>query len=234
MPTENTKLARIMLRATFFPGLNARLASLDTLMSISERQLDAARSEEIIKLRREHRQLGKHLHQQDREFELSELEDQVTHLLPKLFRGGYVLTLWSVFERSLMDVAIRAADYREIEFPQDYFRKGSFFPAMRDALDKCVGISAFPNKEEYKHLRVLNGVRQTLLHHDGRFAEAPSAIKSLSAGELEGLGLTLERDNHFQYVVPSTLFLESGTTLVKGCVHRIALQSFNKLTGSGA
>lgn len=226
MPNNFSDLDRLLHKSMFFPGLNARLASLPSLMRVVELQLESGRSEEITRLRKEHKSAGKRLHPEDKAFELEELENQVTHYLPKMFRGGYVLTLWSVLERSLMDIALKTAEHIGDPLPEDYFRKGSFLPLIRDAISKHSGVSAFPSPDELKKLRLLKDVRQTLIHHDGRLNEAPDSLKRLSFTELEKIGLIVEKDGYFTFIIPTELFLNLNTKLIDNCIKRIANQVY--------
>jgi hypothetical protein len=230
MPDNLPELDRLLHETTFFPGLNIRLASLPSLMKITEQQLESGRKKEITRLRLEHQRLGdENLHPDDREYEIHELESQVTHYLPKMFRGGYVLTLWSVLERSLMDITRKSASHTGTPLPEDYFRKGSFFPAMRNAIRLCSGVNAFPNRDEYKKLNFLKSVRQTLIHHDGRIKEAPASLQNLTHLEIEKMGLILEKDYDFTFIVPTEHFLEENTEIVITCIRRIASQVYDTL-----
>lgn len=232
MNNQFPELERLLHKAMFFPGLNARIASLSSLLRIVDTQLEAGRAEEIGRLRKKHKKFGKKIHAEDKAFDLDELENQITHYLPKLFRGGFVLTLWSVLERSLMDITQKAATHTGVSLPEDYFRKGSFFPTMRDAIQQCSGVSAFTNSAEYKKLRLLAAVRQTLMHHDGRLNEAPPILKKMSRTELDLIGLIVEKTDYFEFIIPTEAFLSENTNLVSSCTQRIATQVYEKLNPS--
>lgn len=230
MSDDFAELDRLLHEATFFPGLNARLASIPPLMNIVEQQFESGRTKEISRLLKEHKMLGKDLHPDDKQFDLEVLESQVIHFLPKMFRGGYVLTLYSVLERSLMDIVQRSALHTGVSLPEDYFRNGSFFPTMRNAIRLSSGVvDAFSNRDEYKKLRQLKSVRHTLIHHDGRLQEAPADLKNLPYTEFEKIGLILEKDYNFTFIVPNKHFLADNTELVINCIRRIASQVYETL-----
>ena len=218
-------------RTLFFCDISTRLKTLHTLLRISEQQLEVARKEEISLLRKEHKKLGKSLWQDEKENDLWMLEMHITHLMPKMFRGGYLFALWSVFERSLMDIAQKAALQRGVSLAEDHFRKGSFFPAMQSAIRLCSGVDAFSfsRRDEKIKLRLLKSVRQTLIHHDGRLSEAPQNLQQLTYEEIERMGLILEKDEDVTYVLPTEPFLADSTELVINCINRVKEQVYDAL-----
>lgn len=222
-------LARLLAEATFFPGLNVRLAALKPLVELAENQLDVARAAAIAHVRVEHVRKGQQLHDEDQTFDLFELEQQVTHLLPKLTRGGLVLTIWSTFERSVKDIAFRVGSHTYKPLPRDYFRSHFLSKAETVFQSHCSGLIAFPNVQQLAQLKFLLSVRNTLIHHDGRLNEAPSNVASLGLQELAAAGIQIERDFDFTYIVPTEEFTQASATLVYTYVHELAARVFNSL-----
>lgn len=226
---HDPELDHLLVESTFFPGLNARLASLPSLQRVVERQLNMGCQQEIAELRREHAHIATTLPPDDRELDLLDLEQQVTHLLPKLFRGGFILTLWSVLERSVKDISIRAGEYTDRPIPPKLFRRKPFFTAAEEALTSTVGLSAFPDCEQKAKLEFLASVRHTLIHHDGRIAEAPPNLALLDKATLEKRGLQWECEHEIIYIVPLETFVSASTSLVVQYVHNTASRVFNTL-----
>lgn len=221
-------LDRLLAESTFFAGLNVRLAALAPLKRLAEFQLEAARATAIERIRTEHATKGVLLHSEDRTFDLCDLEQQVTLLLPKLTRGGLILTIWSTLERSVMDIAFRAGQHTGNPLPATHFR-GHFFSAAEKALLSRCGLNAFPNAKQSLQLKFLSSVRNTLVHHDGRLAEAPPNISTLAPQALAAAGIQLERDFDFVYIVPTEEFIDKAATLVYTYVHDLADRVFNAL-----
>ena len=221
-------LDRLVAKSTFFAGLNVRLAALAPLRRLAELQLDVARAAEIERVRHEHATLGAQLHPEDRTFDLDDLEQQVTLLLPKLTRGGLILTIWSTLERSVKDIALRAGHYTGNPVPPAHLR-GHFFSAAEKALLSRCGVQAFPDAGQRLRLEFLASVRNTLIHHDGRLDEAPSNISALDPKALTAAGIQLERDYDFVYIVPTEEFLDEAVSLVYAYVHDLADRVFNAL-----
>ena len=228
MPSRPS-LQRLIAKTKFFGDMNPRLAALERLHVIVEQQLDQARITEIARVRDEHSSADASLHPDDREFDLMVLEQQVTHLLPKLMRGGLLLTTWSTFERSVKDIAHRTAKHVGRPLSDNYFRKKSFVAATDATLSSCAGIVAFPDAGAKARLELLASVRNTLVHHDGRLDEAPENIPSHDPYALAGLGLQVERDYSFEYLVPTEVFLKDSIDLVYQQTHDLASRVFDAL-----
>lgn len=222
-------VATLFREATFFPGLNIRVASLETTRRIIEEQLEVARHFEITRLRGAHDAIGADLHPDDKELDLSELERQVTHLLPKVFRGGFLITLWSVLERCTNDIATRAGERAGKPITQRLFRYKPFLVAADLALQEAVQLEAFPDPAVRESLKQLGVVRNALVHHDGRQREFPPPWSGLNAEQLAVRGLNLVRDYDFSYLVPTEAYLESNTALVVQYIHSTAARVFHAL-----
>jgi hypothetical protein len=216
-----------------FPGLNVRLGSLGATRLIIEAQLERARAAEIDRQRQEHRSLGPELHPEDREADEFDLQQQVMHLLPKALRGGFLITLWAVLERTTHDIASVAMAHRGRALDERAFHK-PFFVAAADALVKAVGIQAFPDAGVEQKLRLLQAVRHALVHHDGRQAELPAPYTFMSAAELERMGFYLVRDYDYAYVIPAENYIKEATDLVYNYVHSTADRVFNALVPNDA
>jgi hypothetical protein len=226
-------LDRLLQRASFFPGLNVRLGSLDATRRIIEGQLDEARAAEIRRLRTHHESLGLELHSDDREAEEFELQQQVLHLLPKALRGGFLVTLWAVLERTVHDIAALALAHRGLPFSERAFHR-PFFVAATDALARGAGLPAFPDTAVEQKLREVQAVRNALVHHDGRQSDFPEPYARMSAAELETLNLHLVRDYDYTYVIPGEAYIMDATSVICTFVHGAADRVFNVLVPKDA
>ena len=224
-----SSLDRLVHRATFFSGLNVRLASLVTTRRVVEEQLELGRHLEIARLRQEHAGLGGDLHPDDKEHDLAELEGQVTHHLPKVFRGGYVVLLWSMLERSVKDILVRAADHIGQPVDPTAIRRPPFFKNTAVLFQSTLTAPAFPNAEEKHLLEVLYAVRNVLAHHDGRVLELAHPLTGIDDQGLAALGLAVEHDYDFAYVVPTEEYLAESTKLVVHYVQSTAARVYDTL-----
>lgn len=227
MPSDRS-LDRMVQEATFFPGLNIRLGSLNATLEIIEQQLEEARLSEITRIRAEHASLGDELHPDDRDADLFALKQQVMHLLPKTLRGGFLVTLWAVLERSVHDIAQAAASHTGHELAERAFHK-PFFCAATEALSRFAKIDAFPDTTVAATLKDIQIIRNALVHHDGRQSELPEPLALMTPASLERLGWQVVRDFDFVYVVPGEEYLRTATQTVYSYVHSTARRVFDAL-----
>ena len=93
----------LMREIVEIPSPEIRLAGLAQTREILERQLDETRMSELRRLRAKHR--AEKAHSDDASLDEYDLEVQVTHLLPKVIRGGLLLAVWSTLEACTKDRA---------------------------------------------------------------------------------------------------------------------------------
>lgn len=225
---DSADLQRLLRAATAFPGVNVRIASIGTARRIVEEQLDLGRHIEISRLRAEHKTLGDHLHPDDRDSDLFELQQQVVHLLPKVFRGGYLVSLWSVLERCTHDIASIAGERIGKPISGRLFRR-PFFESAQIAFRETVGLSAFPDNQTEIRLLQLQVVRNILAHHDGRVSELKPPLSGLTSEQLAAHELNVVDDDDFSYVVPTEEYLVRNTKLVSVYLHGLEERVFNVL-----
>lgn len=227
MPSDRS-LDRLLQEATFFPGLNIRLGGLKATLDIVEHQLDRARLSEAVRLRTKYTSLENDLHPDDKAVDLFNLEQQVLHLLPKTLRGGFLVTLWSVLERSVHDIAYTAATHAGRTLDKRAFHK-PFFSAATTELYRHAKVEAFPDKNVESFLKKVQTIRNALVHHDGRQSELPEHLSKLTPAELERHNLYVVHDYDFVYVVPSEQFMRLATETVYSYVHDTAARVFSAL-----
>lgn len=202
------------------PSPHVRLAGLAATRIIIEQQLDAARSAELKKLQRKHAEDG--THPDDASIDMYELEVQVTHLLPKVLRGGFLLALWSTLEACTKDLAAYAGRESGKAVPKGLFRYGSFLDSSQQAFTEILGIDAFASDAERAGLARLGRVRAALVHHNGNVEGLPEDLRDGHLAALEAEGLYLEKDLHHRYFVPTSEYVERNLALVDAHLRGLA------------
>ena len=99
----HTSLAEIYRRSVTFPGPYLRMAGLEAARSAVEDQLEHLKGQSAVRL---YARLNREAHTMapdDVEFETESFKGAVEELFPKVFRGGFVISLWSVFEACIKD-----------------------------------------------------------------------------------------------------------------------------------
>jgi len=214
MPVHSS-LEELFRHAVTFPGPAVFLAGLETALNAVEEELAHARDQATIRLGARHKRDGDVIHPDDRELELYELEVTVDQILPRVFRGGFVLTLWSVFEVVAKHMGEYAYKQREMDFDSKLFRRGNFLKEMDKVYSQHLGVVAFPQAEELSQLDDLRELRNALIHHNGSVAALPYSLRRNGKEEYAAIGLHLYRDVHREYVIPNDAYLPRNYELVQ-------------------
>lgn len=202
----------LMREVRDIPSPEVRLAGLAQAREILERQLDGAGLSELLRLRAIHR--AEDAHVDDASLDEYELEMQVTHLLPKVVRGGMVLAIWSTLEACTKDWATYVATRTGRKLKSGHFKEGSFVDAGDKAFQSLLGISAYATQEVKNSLSRLATIRAALVHHNGNLVALPNDLREGNLLALESEGLYIERDLHHSYFVPSAGYVERNLSVV--------------------
>jgi hypothetical protein len=154
---------------------------------------------------------------------VEQYREEVDALFPKVFRGGYVISLWSVFESCIKNVAEYTRKERNLPFGLQELRAGDFLKQVELFFEKVTGVNAFPDREHRKKLQELKDLRNALAHHDGSVPELPDSLRGRSRDEYLVRGMLIFRDLHHEFAVPTAAYAEAATQLVE-----VYLQDFSE------
>lgn len=196
-------LEELRRHAVTFPGARVAIAALQTALGHLEEELERSADQIALRLRARHAQLRDELHPEDQKYEEYDLDRTVNVLLPRVVRGGFVLTLWSTFEVAALDLAQYA--YRESgkALDADPFRAGSFLNNLDSVFTKGLGVPAFPDSTIRQRLDELRLFRHALIHHGGKIDKLPPTLKRATPAEYAAIGLHFYEDLRHQCVVPN-------------------------------
>ena len=217
--TEHISLEEMYRRTITFPGPAIPLSGLLIALDTVEEELVHARDQVTIRLRARHERETDYLHPDDRELDVYELEVKTNQIFPRVFRGGFLLTLWSVFETVAKRMAEYACNTRGFPTVQPQFRKPHILKSLQTVFTETLGIVAFPDAAEYDELDTLRQIRNALIHHNGSVNALPDSMHNLSPEGYASLGLSIYTDLHETFFVPDAAFLARSLTLVRGVSH---------------
>lgn len=213
---QRISLAELRRRAVTFPGPNVPLAGLRIALEAVEEGLTHACEQATLRLRAQQKNESKFLHPDDSAQEFYELEVTVEQTLPRIFRGGFILMLWTVFEV----VTKRMAEYvccerEEPEKPSFKFRKGeNFLDALERVYKVNLKIEAFPDATIRRQLDLLRQVRNAIVHHNGNVKALPDEIRKKDQRGTPYSGLRIFTDCHDEFFIPTADFLNLNLSLV--------------------
>ena len=156
------------------------------------------------------------------ECELDGLKATVDELFPKVFRGGFVISLWSVFEASIKNIAEYVRQQRNLPFGLEDLRAGDFLEQMDKFFSRVIDVDAFPEKSTRNKLEEIKGLRNALAHHDGSILELPKSLKCKTDAEYLKKGLVVCSDLHHKYVVPTAEYADQALGTIRTYLEQFA------------
>ena len=215
MPST-TSLDELFRQAVTFPSAGVELKDLQITLEHLEEELKRSADQIELRLRARHATLKTELHPEDKEDDKFRLNHTVNVLLPRVVRGGFILTLWSTFEVTALDLAQYAYLERGLRLDSDPFKnKGSFIESLDRVFTKGLSVPAFPDNEIRQSLDELRLFRNALIHHAGKIEKLPMTLQRATVDEYAAIGLHLYSDMRHKYVVPKAEFTCRSFDLVK-------------------
>ena len=90
---EKFSLAELFRRTLRFPGPSLRLSGLESALEATEEQLEVLKKQYELRLNAKLKRIARSMHPDDVEAERHGVSCLVDELFPKIFRGGFVVSL---------------------------------------------------------------------------------------------------------------------------------------------
>jgi len=219
---SHISIAELYRRSVEYPSPSLRMAGLDAARTAIEEQLDHLKGQRAIRLYARLKREAHAMAPDDAEYEVDQLKSTVEELFPKVFRGGFIISLWSVFEACTKDIAEYVRRDKNIPFGLQDLRAGDFLEQTDKFFARVVAVKSFPEKSIRAKLAELKGFRNALVHHDGATEELPRTLRSKTEAEYRRKGLLVYRDLHHQYAVPTPEYAEEALKSVRDFLERFA------------
>lgn len=126
----------------------------------------------------------------------------------KVFRGGFLMSAWAVFESCVKDASEYVRRKQELPFGLQDLRAGDFIKQSEKFFRSTLDLSFIPDKDDRRRLELFKTFRNLLVHHDGSVGEAPAEL--LSANE----AATRVTDYHHDYLTPTAQYNRQCLELV--------------------
>lgn len=134
----------------------------------------------------------------------------------KVFRGGFLISAWAVFESCVKDVSEYVRRKRKLPFGLQDLRAGDFTSQCEKFFQLTLDLPFVPEKGVRKQLELLKNFRNLLVHHDGSVIMASAEL--LSAGEI-AMRIV---DYHHDYLTPTARYNKHSVELVAGVAQSLA------------
>ncbi|WP_152682706.1 hypothetical protein [Caenimonas sp. SL110] len=130
-------------------------------------------------------------------------------LLSRIFRCGFVVSLWSLFESSIKDLGAYVHTQKNLAFEFKVRRGTDILTASDEFFRSALNVVPFPNEHDRKQLDVLRRFRNGLAHGDGSFADVPGELAE--NGSVHGFCLI---GHSHEFAVPSAAYVRSSLELL--------------------
>ncbi|WHZ13025.1 MAG: hypothetical protein OJF60_003466 [Burkholderiaceae bacterium] len=198
------------------------MAGLGAARTAIEDQLDHLKGQRAVRLYAHLKKEAHAMTPEDVEYEVYQLKNTVDELFPKVFRGGFIISLWSVFEACIKDLAEYVRRQKDIPFSLQDLRAGDFLEQTDKFFFRILALKAFPEKFVRTKLEELKSFRNALVHHDGATEELPMTLRSKTEMEYRRKGLLVYSDLHHQYAVPTAEYAEEAFNVVRTFLEKFA------------
>jgi hypothetical protein len=202
-------------RSVTFPGPTVRMLGLEEVRGALEEQLDVLSNQRRVRLDARLKRDAHAMAEDDIEHLRYQLQRTVDELFPKVFRGGFIIYLWTVFESCINDLADYVRRERNVPFGLQELRAPDFLKQMDLFFSRVLQLPAFPDQMIRAKLAELKDLRSALVHHDGDVDQIPRSLRGKTPAEYERKGLLLYRDLHHEYGVPTAEFARRSLDTVR-------------------
>lgn len=216
-------------KAITFPGPIAAMAGLGVALETIEEELAHAVDQARVRQRARHQNEITYLHPEDIEDDEYALKVTVEQVLPRVFRGGFLLMLWSVFEVAVKRMAEYAFREQNLPSPTSIFKQGNFLDSMDKAYANNLGVTAFPNSLVRERLDLLRHVRNALIHHNGSVAALRKSLAHRNSAGYAALDLQTYTDLHEEFFVPNAAYLAESFTLVEAYLNFLSERVYESI-----
>jgi hypothetical protein len=143
------------------------LLALEDHYELIEKQLEHLTLTEQVKLS-EYRQ-KEHLSPQDPEWDFSrqECDHKVEFLLPRFFWGSFIISLYAVYETSVIEIANLLQKNQKQEIGINDL-KGDFLERAKKYYKSILKFELCSDAETWERIRMLSVVRHAIAHANGR------------------------------------------------------------------
>ncbi len=217
-----TKLERFYHRAVEYPDPSQRFEALRTALSATEEAIAHQAAQLQVRAKADLKRRG--MHPDDVELELHVLHTTTKELFPRVFRGGFLVSLWALFESGVKDLGEYTRRELKLPFGLQELRAGDFLNQSEKYFRGTLGVEPFPDKSNRKRIALLKEFRNAIAHHDGNIEEIPKALVQARPPALQRFS-----DLHHVFAMPTAEYNAQSLELLASTSAALANVVYSKL-----
>lgn len=134
-----------------------------------------------------------------------ELYDLTEEVLPRFFRGAIIVTIWSIFESGITDVAVALKSERHQTLDLSDLRGDDFLDRAKKYFRHVLDLPLIVQGKEWQCIKMLYVLRSAIVHGNGRIANINKKNRELIESiEIKNVGLSTDMG----YLMLSKEFVE--------------------------
>jgi hypothetical protein len=194
-----------------FAEINGEIWALEMYLDLVERSLKSLADSERARLLKEYSHEGAPFESHSVQLAFQLAEEMESQVLPRLLLGPCLISLWSLFESSVVEIADYIRRQRDLDLTLNDLR-GSFLARaekyFRDGLHYDFSLEG----DCWRRLSRIAEVRHAFAHANGRLSAVPETLRpSILQIVDSGEGLSFDGD----FLVPSVDFVRESFAYVK-------------------
>lgn len=194
-----------------FVDLEHELWSLGKYREVFEEQLRFLKDQERVRLRARFASAELEMDDAERQFASEQVDMLVGEVLPRFFRGPYLIALWALFESGIIELADYLAQRKQLPLKLRDIRGHNPIEQWNKYFTYVAGFPLDVSESTWQRLDELRQVRHVLAHANGRLDLAEeSARRKLEEWCVENRGLHA----YFNLLIVSAEYTQTAQVLV--------------------
>ena len=169
------------------------LFALKDYLDMLEKQISSISEQERVRLRAKIKEQENDLDEADLLVIQNKFDILVDELLPRFFRGPFIVTLWSVIESSIVDVANYIQKQKNKSLSMKDIRGKNFLNQANKYFEHVIDFNLFNDKDVANRLEMLRILRNVIAHCNGRLDSIKNKkdLTKIEQWSKENIGITL-------------------------------------------
>lgn len=171
--------------------IDSELSALDYHLNLIENQIRNKEAFERILSQRKIMKFG--LTSKDPEWhdERYELDYIVEFLLPRLFRGPFLISLYTVYESAVTEIANLIQNQKRIEIPITDRNRNFNLDRAKKYYKDTIDFQLYSNNVAWQRIKMLSVLRNAIAHGNGRIEMlSEKKIKQIITWEKQNVGIS--------------------------------------------
>jgi hypothetical protein len=214
----SSSVAELFRRSVTFPDPSSRIAGLAIVRSEIEAVINHLEGRRRERLRARLKRQVHWMEEYDTKYSIPQLKATID----ELFLGTFIISLWSVFEVCIKDLAEYVRQEKGLPFGMQDLRAGDFLEQTQKFFAQVLSLKPFHDRSVRAKLEELKGFRNALVHHNGSTEQLPKSLRSKTESEYRSKGLLVYRDLHHEYAMPTGRYADGALKTVRTFLEQFA------------